>query len=308
MTFQVSILGALVPIFVVIMSGYGFRRLQFPGDAFWPFVERFTYFVLFPCLLLQKTATAPLDVYTVGQMAGVLIAGTVLMAGVLLLIWTRWSDSASAFTSFFQGGIRFNTYVGLSAAYALFGNDGLSLAAVAIAVLIPFVNLLCVTVLVSFNQTDMRGWRTIIMEIIRNPLIISCTAGIMINVLGIGLPRGVDDTLDIFGRAALPLGLMAVGAGLELGAVRTAGKIALFSCVLKLIMMPGIVWAIAWALAAPMMTTAIAVLFAALPGAPSSYILARQLGGDSTVMAHIVTMQIIVSMLTLPLAAAVIVF
>lgn len=306
--FKASILGALIPIFIVILSGYGFRRLHFPGDAFWPFVERFTYFVLFPCLLLQRTATAPLDTYTVGQMSAVLLAGTGLMAGLLLLIWIWWSDSAAAFTSFFQGGIRFNTYVGLSAAYALFDNDGLSLAAMAIAVLIPFVNLLCVTVLVSFNQTDTRSWRTVIIELIRNPLIIACTAGIIVNISGVDLPKGISNTLDIFGRASLPLGLMAVGAGLEFGTARASVKIIMLSCILKLIVLPVVVWTIAQALNAHIMTTAIAVLFAALPGAPSSYILARQLGGDSSLMARIVTLQIIVSMLTLPIATAVLIF
>jgi predicted permease len=308
MTFPVSILGALVPIFVVILSGYGFRRFHFPGDVFWPYVERFTYFVLFPCLLLQKTATASLDAHTVGQMVGVLFAGTGLMAGLLFLMLTRWSDSAAAFTSFFQGGIRFNTYVGLSAAYALFGNKGLTLAAVAIAVLIPFVNLLCVTVLVSSHQKGTKRWRTVGMEIIRNPLIIACTTGIIVNASGIGLHEGVSNTLDIFGRASLPLGLLAVGAGLELGAVRGSRKIIMLSCFLKLIMLPLLVWMVAQVLNADIMTTAIAVLFAALPGSPSSYILARQLGGDSSLMASIVTVQIVVSMLTLPVATALMIF
>jgi predicted permease len=233
------------------------------------------------------------------------------MAGLLLLIWIWWSDSAdsaAALTSFFQGGIRFNTYVGLSAAYALFDNDGLSLAAMAIAVLIPFVNLLCVTVLVSFNQTDTRSWRTVIIELIRNPLIIACTAGIIVNISGVDLPKGISNTLDIFGRASLPLGLMAVGAGLEFGTARASVKIIMLSCILKLIVLPVVVWTIAQALNAHIMTTAIAVLFAALPGAPSSYILARQLGGDSSLMARIVTLQIIVSMLTLPIATAVLIF
>jgi predicted permease len=52
--------------------------------------------------------------------------------------------------------------------------------------------------------------------------------------------------------------------------------------------------------------SAIAVLFAALPGSPNAYILARQLGGDSLLMANIVTVQVISSMITLPVVVALI--
>jgi predicted permease len=308
MSFDVSILGALVPIFIVIMSGYGFRRLRFPGDDFWPYVERFTYYVLFPCLLLQRTATASLDPQTVAPMAGALLAATLLMAGLLLLIRPWWSGGPAAFTSFFQGGIRFNTYVGLSAAYALFGEQGLTLAAVAIAVLIPFVNFLCVSVLVVFAKPGRSNWKSIVMEIVRNPLILACTAGIMLNISSIGLHQGVSDTLNIFGRASLPLGLLAVGAGLDVASVRSAGKIVMLSCLLKLLVLPVGMWTASQVLNVDTTATVIAVLFAALPGSASSYILARQLGGDSLLMASIVTVQIVFSMLTLPVVMALLIF
>jgi hypothetical protein len=242
MTFEVSVLGALVPIFLVILSGYAFRQVHFPGDAFWPYVERFTYYVLFPALLLQKTATASLDLQALVPMVAALYAAVMAMTGLLLLIRPCWSSGAKAFTSFFQGGIRFNTYVGLSAAFALFGDGGLTLAAVAIAVLIPLINILCVTVLVVSAHSDGRNWPSVLQEVIRNPLILACAGGILLNVSGIGLHTGVSNTLDLFGRASLPLGLMALGAGLDIASVRTSGKIMMFNCVLKLLVMPGFMW------------------------------------------------------------------
>lgn len=304
MRFEVSVVGALVPIFIVILSGYGFRRFHFPGDDFWPYVERFTYFLLFPALLLEKTATASLDLGTVSPMIGALGAAILVMTGLLLIMRFWWQAGEAAFTSFFQGGIRFNTYVGLSAAYALFGDQGMVLAAVVIAVLIPLVNFLCVTVLIIFVNQNKNNARTVVMEIIRNPLIMACTAGIMLNISGIRLHPGIDETLNIFGRASLPLGLLAVGAGLDVIAIRATAKIVLFSCILKLIILPAFMWIASKGLQMNNTAAAIAVLFAALPGSGSSYILARQLGGDSALMANIVTVQILFSMLTLPVIMA----
>ncbi len=302
-SFDVSILGTLVPIFIVILSGYGLRTFRFPGDDFWPYAERLTYFVLLPCLLLQKTATARLELDALAPMLAALFAAFVGMAALLLLMRPLLPDGARAFSSFFQGGIRFNTYVGLTAAYGLFGDEGLALTAAAIALLIPLVNLLCVAVMV-FNRESKRSWREVSAAIGSNPLIIACAAGIALNATGIGMHPGVSETLEIFGRASLPLGLLAVGAGLNVAAARASGKIVILNCVIKLLAMPLLMWAVAQVLNVSAAATAIAVLFAALPGSSSSYILARQLGGDSLLMANMVTAQTVLSMFTLPAVMA----
>ena len=44
----------------------------------------------------------------------------------------------------------------------------------------------------------------------------------------------------------------------------------------------------------------VAVLFSALPGAPSSYILARQMGGDAPLMASLITVETALACATLP--------
>jgi predicted permease len=306
MNFSASIPGALVPIFIVILSGYAFRMVRFPGDDFWSYAERITYFVLFPALLLQKTATASLDLEAFMPMVAALYAAILAMAGLVFLLRPWRAYGLKAFTSFFQGSIRFNTYVGLSAALALFGNEGLTLAAVTIAVLIPFINVLCVTVLVACDDSPGRNWRTVLVGIGRNPMILSCLAGLALNVSGIGLHSLISDTLSLFGRASLPLGLLVLGAGLDIGAVRADRNVIAFNCVLKLLALPAFMWAASQVMAISPIATAIAVLFAALPGAPTSYILARQHGGDSRLMANIVTVQVMVSMLTLPAVMAMI--
>jgi predicted permease len=300
MNFDLSILGALIPVFLVIFSGYVFRRFRFPGENFWTYAERITYFVLFPSLLLQRTATARLDMHTLAPMVAALVAVVLAMTCLLLLTRPWWKYGAAAFTSFFQGGIRFNTYVGLSAAFALFGDEGLTLAALAIAVLIPLINVLCVTVLVVSAHSHKKNWHSVPQAVIRNPLILACTGGILLNIFGIGIPAGIGNTFMLFGRASLPLGLMALGAALDIAGVRTSGKIILSSCVIKLAVMPAFMWAISQVLGLDHTATAIAVLFAALPGSPTSYILARQLGGDSLLMANIVTAQVVFSLVTLP--------
>jgi len=321
MNVDVSIPMALLPVFAVIVFGYGLRSFGFPGETFWPHAERLTYFVLFPSLLLQKTAVAPLNSHGYLLMAASLLVAVLVMTVLLFLVLPWWSLEKEAFTSFFQGSIRFNTYVGLAAAFALFGNKGLTVAAIAMSVLIPLLNAICVSILVVFCKSgrpshvhsrcghgtpgvDMGRWRTAASAIIRNPLVLACVAGTLLNVSGAGLHQSINDILIIFSRAALPLGLLSVGAGLNFTAARKSGPVVAASCVLKLIAFPLIMWMTCRMFGLDTMATSIAVLFAALPGSPAAYILSKQLGGDSLLMASIITVQTPLSMLTIPMVMA----
>lgn len=301
MNVDVSIAGALIPVFFVIITGFVLRWFEFPGDEFWSRAERLTYFILFPSLLFHKTATASLGGQPVSLMVLVLFIAVVIMSALLFYIKKWWTSGGPAYTSFFQGSIRFNTYVGLAATFALYGDDGLTIAALAISVLIPLLNILCVTVLILFNDQNKGSLQTIAYELIRNPLIIACVSGMTLNYLGIGLHTVVEETFSIFSRAALPVGLLCVGAAINIDSARSAGKTVVFSSVLKLIVFPLLMWSICYLLGLDPELSAIAVLFAALPGSPAAYILSRQLGGDSSLMAGIITVQIVAAMVTFPL-------
>ena len=170
--------------------------------------------------------------------------------------------------------------------------------------MIPLINVLCVTVLVVFSDSEKKSSRNILSGIISNPLILACVAGTTLNLSGAGLHSGVSDTLLLFGRAALPIGLMALGAGLDFASAKSDGKVMAINCVLKLLILPLFMWAASLVMNLGPSTTSIIILFAALPGAPASFILARQYGGDVSLMANIVTVQVLASMITLPFIMA----
>ncbi|MBC8413917.1 AEC family transporter [bacterium] len=304
MSFNISIIGALVPVFAVILSGYGLRRIGFPGDSFWSHAERLTYFFLFPALFFQKTASASLELQSFALMAASLATAVLIMTVLLFLFLPWWSSGKASFTSFFQGSIRFNTYVGLAAAFAMFGSEGVRVAALCMAVLIPLLNVICVSVLVGFGRTESANGRRVALEVIRNPLVLACTSGLLLNMSGIGLHHLIDDILLLFSSAALPLGLLSVGAGLSFSAARVTGTVVSVSSALKLMVFPFITWMTFKAFNIEGLSMTIAVLFAALPGSPAAYILAKQLGGDDLLMASIIAVQTPLAMVTLPVVMA----
>lgn len=296
-----SVIAALLPVFLLIAVGYALRRFGLPGEGFWVPAERLTYYVFFPALLVYNLGRAPLTGQPVTDLAASMVIAVVALSLLLLALRGPLRMSGPAFTSLFQGSIRFNTYIGIAAAAALYGATGLTLAAIAMATMIPLINVLCVAVLTRWGSHGRSaGALAVLLGIVRNPLVLACATGIALNLTGIGVPVPVDGVLDILGRAALPMGLLAVGAGLNLSSLRQAGGAMALSCLTKLMIMPGLMWLTTTLLDLPPTATAIAILFAALPGATSAYILARQLGGDHELIAGMVTLQTGLAVITLP--------
>ncbi|WP_425540800.1 AEC family transporter [Stutzerimonas chloritidismutans] len=293
-----SLLLALWPLFALIIAGYFLRLRNFPNEAFWPGAERINYFVLFPALLFSSLATAPLDNPALPRLAGAVMLALGLVWVALLLLKRVRDWPAARFGAFAQGGLRFNTYLGLAAVGSLFGKEGLALAALMLALMVPTVNVMSVWALTAERGVSVRS---LLLPILKNPLILACLTGALVNLSGAGLPGGTDHLLSLLAAASLPLGLLCVGAALkprELG-----GEIPAlgWNCALRLLAVPLLAYAVATLLHLPIMETTIIVLFFALPTAPTAYVLTRQLGGDSHLMAGIITLQTLLAAASLPL-------
>jgi len=295
-----QILSALWPVFALLMLGYLARIFRFPGESFWQPAERATYYILFPALLVRRLSDASLSGDE--SMALVLAVVLLLTLGTLLCFLLRplLKLQPAAFTSFYQGGMRFNTFVALAASAALYSDSGIALAAVIAAVMIPLLNLLCILVFARYAEAS-PSWSGVFKALLTNPLILACLLGLLINVTLGGLPGPVVPVFDLLAQMALPLGLLAVGAGLSLPALRHAGRAFAAASVVKLLVFPLLAWGVAQLLQLSDEATGVFLLFASVPTATSAYILARQLKGDAPLMAAIITGQTLLSMLSMPL-------
>lgn len=297
-----NILQAILPIFLLILTGFVLRRAAFPSAGFWPQAERLTYYALFPALLIDKLTSMHVGDQPVLLMAATLVVSICLLAGMLMAARPWLQSDGAAFTSVFQGAIRPNTYVGLSAAGGLFGDPGLSLSAVALMTIIPLVNVLCVLVLTRHGRdTTAHGLQGTLIQLGRNPLILSCAAGFALQAAGITLPATLREGLHIMGSASLPLGLLAVGAGLSFSAALTGWKDMGSSALFKLLALPLLAFLVGRTLGLGGVPLGICLIFTAVPVSVSSYILARVLGGDHERMAAIITVQTLAALVTLPL-------
>jgi malonate transporter len=301
------VFAALLPVFLLIVLGFGLKRSLMRLDTQWHGLERLTYYVLFPALLIETLVKADLSKVPVAGVGGALMISALLMSLLCLALRPLLARSAvdgPAFTSVFQGATRWQTYVALAVSANLFGQTGLALASVAMVAIIPLVNVLSVTVLAHYASPEKQSVRTIVMTVVRNPLIWACAIGLAINVTHLPLPRIWHEVADALGRSSLGIGLLVTGAGLQLAGIFRPSLAASVAVFLKLVLMPALAIALALWFGLSGANLAIVAACSAVPASSSAYVLARQMGGDAPLLAQIITLQTILAAVTMPIAIA----
>lgn len=285
----------LLPDFLLIVAGFLLCRYTPLNRPVWEAAEKLVYFLLFPVLLfnsISRSSLSPGDtVMLMGAGLGVVLSGIALASAL------RWVPGVDARThaSGAQVAFRFNSFVALALAERLYGAQGVAWIAMIVAVCVPVANVAAVYPLAK------HGGHGYLRELARNPLIVSTLAGLAANLAGLRLPEPAAITLQKIGLAALPLGLMAVGAGLRLGALKEAPWLATGLLSIRHLALPLIALAMGHVLALPGPQAALLLAFAAMPTASSAYVLAVRMGGNGPFVAGLVTVSTLLGMVVLPL-------
>jgi predicted permease len=288
----------LLPDLLLIVCGFLLCRYTAINRSVWDGAERLVYYVLFPTLLFSAILRNPLSPASVLPLAGSGVA-VVALGIVLAYGLRRWPGVDSRLhASGAQTAFRFNSYVALALAERLAGTPGVAWTALLVSLCVPLCNVAAVWPLAR------HGGHGYLREVARNPLILSTAAGLLCNLLGLRLPELVTGTLGRIGSAALPIGLMAVGAGLQIGALREAPRLAAALLTIRHAVLPLAAITIVVALGMPPAQQAVVVAFAALPTASSAYVLAARMGGHGGFVAGLVTLSTLIGMVGLPLALA----
>jgi malonate transporter and related proteins len=288
----------LLPDVVLVVLGYVLCRYTPLNRPLWDGAERLVYFVLFPALLFGAIVRNPVPLQSGLPLAtaGLLVVGTGIALAYALAYWPGVDQRLQA--SGAQTAFRFNSYVALAFADRLGGSPGVAWVALLVAVCVPVCNVAAVWPLAR------HGGQHVGRELLRNPLILATVSGLVCNLvftqLGWQLPALVDMTLARMGAAALPLGLMAVGAGLQLGALRHGPGLAVGLMTIRHAALPALAVVLVLALPLPAAQQPLLVAFAALPTASSAYVLAARMGGHGPYTAGLVTLSTLLGMVALP--------
>lgn len=290
----------LIPDFSLILCGYLVCRYTALNRTVWEQVESLVYYFLFPVLLFHSIAKSPLDW---GAASGLIAAGLLTGLGGITLAYSlpylpvlrryvdRREHAASA-----QVAFRFNSFIALALAERLAGPQGLLMIAVLIGVCVPLFNVGAVWPMARHAQSGFLG------ALLRNPLIIGTSAGLLANLVGVSVPGWLEPTVTRIGAASLALGLMAAGAGMQFGSLARSKTLAVSLLSIRHFATPLIALMLSRAFGLSTAQSTVLLAFSALPTASSCYVLAAKMGYDGALVAGLVTLSTLMGMVSLPFA------
>jgi malonate transporter and related proteins len=295
-------LNAILPVFGVIAIGFAAKRAKIVPETAWPAVNSFGYFILYPAFLFSTVASADFSGPKTIQFLTCLLVGFSLAALWGLTLRLAVPNNGPAFTSVFQGSVRWNGFIILAAAPALYGEEGTALVALGFGPVVAFVNLISVSVLARWGDNDVKAdIGGALGEVSRNPLVLASLAGLVANLSGVTHFMGhALDALGLLGRAAMQIALISVGAALSFGEITRSPVTLTLGVISKLLIAPAQMFLVGYLLNLPPMLIAVSVGVASMPSAPASYVLAREMGGDAPLMAGIVTATTVLALITIP--------
>ena len=155
------ILNSLFPVFAIIVLGHILKRFGMTNDLFLNCSDRLIYFIFFPILLFWKIGTAPPAAgmnfdYCLAALAAVTV---VFVLSVLYINISRVGEYQAG--TFSQSCYRFNTYVGMAVVLSAFGEAGGRYFGILIGIIIPWINVMAVTVLTWFSGQRFSFWKQV---------------------------------------------------------------------------------------------------------------------------------------------------
>ena len=291
---------AVVPMFLLMAAGYAAREAGIldRGDVFR--CNRVAFRVFLPCLLfiniyqsdLHAAANPGLILFAV---IGVLLVFSAAFVGAEYLEPIENRRGVVA-----QGIFRSNFVImGLPVAEALAGSENLGSVTLLIAVVVPLFNFLAVFVLEFFRGGKVKPGEVLI-EILKNPLVVSSLLGILFQALPVRLPALVETAVLNLGRIATPLQLFLLGAFFRFNGIRERLLPTAVVTAVKLFVTPGLLLSAAAMLGFRGVEFIALIGVFATPTAVNSFTMVQQMHcGDEELAGNIVVATSAVSMVSL---------
>ncbi len=231
---------AIAPLFIMIVLGFFLKRKKVIDQQFMDTSSNFVFHYLFPLVMFRQIyqidITSNLNPVFIGY--GVFIC---VVLGILLwLMATPFIKDKRTCGAFLQGCYRSNSVLmGVSLSVNVFGEAG-SLSTIT---LLPFTavvfNIMSLIFLTACSPENKKvSIRSVLPEVIRNPIVKGAFAGVAVSLLGIEFPPFLSQVIDDLASMATPLALIALGGQLELNSLVSKTRLILSGSILKLVFSP----------------------------------------------------------------------
>ncbi|QEY16234.1 AEC family transporter [Cellvibrio sp. KY-GH-1] len=277
------------PVFVMLFLGLWLKKRNKINDTFIKTSSQLVYSLGLPVMLFITCATADTSHATDWTLliAFAVMTGLVFIGSLLTAHW-HCSDKRDEGV-FIQGAFRGNLVIlGLAFCANAYGEKGLALASLPVAMTVIVYNVLSVYVLNRSLSESGASLKPTLIGIAKNPLIIAIALGFLVNLCRITLPEVILDSGKYLSQMVLPLALICIGGSLGTARLTHIDSATMSACVWKLILSPLIACSLAIALGLRGDALAILFLLAASPSATISFVMVQAMNGNAPLAARIV--------------------
>ena len=294
--------GAILPVFGVMVLGFLLRRRGFLTQGFCQTGNRLVFNLCLPAMLLRQIAS--MGGVRAADGGFLLYAFAATLAGVLA-VWLPahfFMKDKTQVGAFAQGAFRGNTaLLGAALLQSICGSQ--AYAPLIILAAVPVYNVLSVVVLSleaggggTLDRTRVLG---ALKQVARNPILLGILAGMPFALTGRSIPLPADKVLSMLGGLASPLSLLVIGAGFRWQAALEKRRTTLLAALVKLVLLPAAALPPAAALGFRGEALVALLVMSGTPSAVSSYIMAENMGNDGVLANGIVAVTTLLSAVTL---------
>lgn len=296
-------LNSALPLFFVMAIGYMIRQKKWIDDGFVKMANNIIFYVALPVRLFTDVFYSSFNEYFDAKFILFLIIATFLTVLFAVVVGHFVVKDKSMLSAFVQGAFRGNfLYIGLSLMENITGSIGAK-APLGIAIMVPLYNIFAVFIFAYLNENvdgaKKPNFRKVLIDIVKNPLIISVVLGIVLSQFNFVIPLVLERTFSYFAVVATPLALITIGASFKLMQLASNLKVALYASILKLIVFPLITVLAAMALGMSSEDVLLVYVLFGVPTATISYVITVNMNGDGSLASSIIMVTTLLANITM---------
>lgn len=292
-----------IPIFMLMIFGYLFKRAGFFSDEFIKQMNSFVFKAALPVLVFQDLSSE--NFYEVWDTRFVLFCFLVTLLSIALSVGCSFLLKEKTLQGeFSQVAFRSSAAIlGIGFIQNIYGTSGM--CPLMIIGTVPLYNIMSVILLSFFHPTERKLNRELVLKILKdiatNPIILGILVGLLWSVLRIPQPVIMSKTLRYLANLATPLGLMALGATFDFKKALGQKGPAVTACLMKLVLFCALFLPLAVQMGFREDKLVSILVMLGSPTTVSCFIMAKNMGHDGTLTSSVVMLTTFFSAFTLTL-------
>ena len=281
-----EVITTIIPIFLIIILGWGARKRGFITPEFLGPANRLVYYLSIPALVFGAISKAPFHKQFDAWVLVLTLGSVLAVYGLAFLLSRLLKMAPERAGAFIQSSGHGNLgYIGLPTAYYYLGDHGLAAAGILCGFVMVLQNLMSIVELQLHDRKGRHqagsGAGQVVAKLLGNPVIIGAMAGIVVSAFSIPIPGVVRRSIDILAGLAPPMALLLIGASLSLQMVRRQLRPTLGAVTLKLIVLPACGVALFSLLHIGLARYLPALILLCSPTATVAYVMTREMHSDA---------------------------